>query len=859
MAAAGTAFKATAQTYTVTASGGSGINLSLVSDTATPAVLSGIEVYAAHAGGVANPTMDLQVSPDGGTTWTTIASGLTMDAFGRGSYVWTIPTTEAPGNDFLIRAVADEGSHAQGVSNQPFLIANNGIDYYVNDGSTVGDVYTTAPGNDANSGKTPDAPMASLEALLAAYTFEPGDIIYVDTGDYDLLHNLVLGPQDSGVTIVGPSGAVALFNRGNTNSGSYVVQMAGATDVTLENLQLTGGSYGVYAPAGAGSTGLTVSGSTLFANASAGAFLGSGNDDASFINDTVYGIPDQPGAVQGTGIAINSADALLTGNIVYDSSGVGLALSGASADVSGNTAYGDADGISVSGSGSTVNGNTVFDNTSAGIAVSGSVTVSDNTVYGQTGSATGISLTQGAVATGNVVYGNATGIAASYGGSVSDNRVYDNSGAGIVAVLGSIAVQGNDVYGNGTGIDLGEYYTGTVSNNVLEGNTTAGIHDQASPYGGPQYLDNNTIVAEAGNGIQVDGGTVNAELLNNILWAQAGYDIAVAADSEVGFQSDYDLFYATETGMVASWQGQSILTQPDWFYETGNDPHGQFANPQFVDESGPDGVTGFSTAPVGPPVVIDDSSASGFSVTGSWSQQTNGGYLGEHLTAAAGDNTATATWTFTGLTPGADLRARRLLAIRRLPGCQRRTLHRPRWWHRRRLPPRRPVRRLLRHHRQRLRIPVPGRLRRLGHHPDGHALQQRQQHGRGRRRPPPGDRWRPRRRRRLPAPDRLAGRRRRRPRLLLLPGARTQRRPHRPRRLRRHGRRHPQPGPGRAGPLPERPGEVPGRTAGHHRLANRRVDDDGSGGPGRRWRRRRRQLRPRPVPDLHRLVQPLVQ
>ena len=62
VADAGVAFKATAMTYTVTASGGQGINLSLVNDTATPAVLSGIEVYAANAGGVANPTVNLQVS-----------------------------------------------------------------------------------------------------------------------------------------------------------------------------------------------------------------------------------------------------------------------------------------------------------------------------------------------------------------------------------------------------------------------------------------------------------------------------------------------------------------------------------------------------------------------------------------------------------------------------------------------------------------------------------------------------------------------------------------------------------------------------------------------------------------------------
>ena len=344
---------------------------------------------------------------------------------------------------------------------------------------------------------------------------------------------------------------------------------------------------------------------------------------------------------------------LLTGNTVYDSSSVGLSLSGADAGVSGNTAYGDADGISVSGSGSTVSGNTVFDNNSAGIAASGSVTVSDNTVYGQTGGAHRHLHHIRRRRDGE------RGLRQRHRHRRKLRRGGDRqprlrqSGVGISAVLGSIAVQGNDVYGNGTGIDLGGYYTGTVSNNVLEGNTTAGIHDQASPYGGPQYLDNNTIVAEAGNGIQVDGGTATRSCSTT----SSGRSRATTSRWLRTARSVSRATTISSTPPGRGWsppgRGKTSSPNPTGSTSTGNDPHGQFANPQFVDESGPDGVTGFSTAPVGPPVVIDDSSASGFSDNGSWTQQTNGGYLGEYLTAAAGDNTATATWTFTGLTPGA--------------------------------------------------------------------------------------------------------------------------------------------------------------------------------------------------------------
>ncbi len=344
---------------------------------------------------------------------------------------------------------------------------------------------------------------------------------------------------------------------------------------------------------------------------------------------------------------------MLTGDTAYDSPGAGFSLGGPGADVSGNTAYGDAYGISVGGPGSTVSGNTVFDNADAGINASGSVVVSGNTVYGQTGNATGIALSSGAQASGNVVYNNATGIDISSGGLVSDNQVYGNAGAGIAASSGVITIQGNHVYGNAVGVDLGAYFSGTVSNNVLEGNTAAGIHDHASPYGGVQELANNTIDAETGDAVQVDGGVTNAHLLNNILWAQAGYDIVVAADSQVGFQSDYNLFDTTGAGKLASWQGQDILTQPDWFYETGNDLHGQFGDPQFVNPAGADGVLGYSAAPVGSPITIDDSSSSGFALTGSWTQSTTGGYLGDFWTTPPGDANATASWTFTGLTPGA--------------------------------------------------------------------------------------------------------------------------------------------------------------------------------------------------------------
>ena len=355
--------------------------------------------------------------------------------------MWTVPATETPGSDYLIRAIANVGGDPKGVSTQPFLIASAAKDFYVNDSSTVGDVYTTAPGNNANSGTSPDQPMANLAALLAAYNFGPGDTIYVDNGTYDLLRDVILAPQDSGVTIVGPSTGAAVLDRGDTNSSIYTVELAGATSVTLDQLQITDGYDGVYASNTAGSTGLTLENSTISANNQYGVYLDSGNDDATLTGNTVFGIAGSTNQGQNTGLYLASNEDTVSGNTVYQNGGTGIAVSSARDDlVSNNTVHANANGISVSTVSNTtgtdrvtVSGNTVFDNTVAGIAATGSL-VTGNTVYGQLApSAVGIQAYSSEIAD-NVVYTNVTGISGQYS-LIHGNRLYNNSSAaGLCAV-----------------------------------------------------------------------------------------------------------------------------------------------------------------------------------------------------------------------------------------------------------------------------------------------------------------------------------------------------------------------------------------------------------------------------------------
>ena len=100
------------------------------------------------------------------------------------------------------------------------MIAPAGHTYYINDGSKTGDVYTTAVGSDANSGKTPDAPMASLASLLSFYHLQPGDTVYIDSGTYNLSSDLKSRPKfcrypGNPIQIIG-AGATTILARSGT-------------------------------------------------------------------------------------------------------------------------------------------------------------------------------------------------------------------------------------------------------------------------------------------------------------------------------------------------------------------------------------------------------------------------------------------------------------------------------------------------------------------------------------------------------------------------------------------------------------------------------------------------------------------
>ncbi len=592
---AGTYDKATTQTFmNVIASGGQGIHLELVNDTANyPAILSGIELSQANPLGVASPTVNLQLSTDNGDTWTTLASGLAMDAYGHGSYSWTVGSTPTLGNTALIRVQANDGSQPTGVS-QPFLIAPMTHDFYVNDSSTVGDFFTTAVGNNANSGGSPDKPVADLTTLFNAYTFGPLDVVHVDTGNYTLLQNLVIPAADAGVTIQGPTlGTGAVLNRGNTSTGSEAIQFAGATGVTLENLQLTGGYDGL---TGTGANNLLISNCQIYGNSTYGIYLDASSSGVQLAGNTVHDNHSEDIYLLGT-------NAIVTGNTAYNSS-YGIDVEGGGT-ISGNTTYGNSStGIYASGSPGSpviVSGNTVSGNRGNGISASSYVQVTGNTVYNNSyfSSTVGIYLSGSAQASQNVVHDNSIGIESSNGGTVSSNRVYHNANQGIYIFSGSTSVLGNTVYSNSIGIQGGTGspygYYGQIANNLVYANSNEGIELQYA-YNGAQ-VTNNTVYQPVGDAVLVQGGSQNVTLRNNILWVLAGYDLNVDPSSQIGFNSNSNLFYkgTDPNAHIGLWNNTQYNTLAAWQAASSEGQHSLYGNPDFVNIQGSDNVLGYST------------------------------------------------------------------------------------------------------------------------------------------------------------------------------------------------------------------------------------------------------------------------
>jgi parallel beta-helix repeat protein len=114
--------------------------------------------------------------------------------------------------------------------------------WYVNNASTVGDVYTTVVGSDANDGRSPSTPKLTIAAVAALWS--QGDTIYLDAGTFTELvvidtDYISLIGKDSITSIIDPPGLA-------TTPGLWAITADTLVGLTIRNLGMTGAYDGIH-------------------------------------------------------------------------------------------------------------------------------------------------------------------------------------------------------------------------------------------------------------------------------------------------------------------------------------------------------------------------------------------------------------------------------------------------------------------------------------------------------------------------------------------------------------------------------------------------------------------------------------
>jgi hypothetical protein len=449
---------------------------------------------------------------------------------------------------------------------------------------------------------TADGP--ALFQTISAGAADTGSFVWtpsangIDYGTYRtfdpvLLSGTVGVGDDEGFTLTGPigEGRTAAVRFANVLTVAPLLDLNAADFMTVSNLTLSGGQYGLYAHNQ--STHLTARNVTANANSLDGVRVQGGSDGAALEGVTAIGNGrfgvyasgpidhltgstvslnhstgidlEQPGAVRVENNTVTSN--LGIGVYVYNPGNLGQAVVG-NADVAQGK------------------GNVVAGNAGHGIEGYGNVLVAGNTISGSAAfNDAGIYLTSGGAASANVVFDNYTGISSDSGAPIANNRVYHNANVGIDARLGTVS--GNVVYSNAVGITTAN---GSLRNNLVYANGTQGVLVTGS---GAQVV-NNTVYQTAGDAVHLADNLNGVQLRNNVLWAAgAGFAVNVPTSSQVGFGSDYNLLYATGAGRVGNWQGAARQTLPAWQAASSGDDNSLSLDPRFVNTARADGILGW--------------------------------------------------------------------------------------------------------------------------------------------------------------------------------------------------------------------------------------------------------------------------
>ena len=110
--------------------------------------------------------------------------------------------------------------------------------WYVNDGSTTGDVFCSAVGNNANNGSSTSTPKRSLKNAYALAA--SGDVIYIDAGTYsDSLLTIPVAVRNGSITLIGAGTELTIFD-GSSGTKKFLSQSGYTENLTLQDFTISG-------------------------------------------------------------------------------------------------------------------------------------------------------------------------------------------------------------------------------------------------------------------------------------------------------------------------------------------------------------------------------------------------------------------------------------------------------------------------------------------------------------------------------------------------------------------------------------------------------------------------------------------
>ena len=358
--------------------------------------------------------------------------------------------------------------------------------YYVNDISTVGDIYCSAIGSDANLG-TAAAPFLTLGKAVT--TAAAGDIIYVDAGTYiNTTNSQAININISkNLSIIGAGSTKTIFDNNNRSADSnYWISVTGVTSFTITGIYCINYNNAV---GGNGQTVLSISNSsgvtitdveTDYNRAGGGnsAIVVAGSTTATFNAGGSNCNPAQA-SIAGGGFLVTGAN----NNLSFTN----YSFSGNSVDVSGGS------GLRIASTATTITiANSIFQGNKNGSASAGAA------LY--LGSATTVNITNSRFVSNSVSYTNG----ATYGGAIG-------AIAGTINVTGSV-FQGNSngTSGRGGAIGINGNVTINLNTCTFTGNVGNSGNDIYSRGTGTINVNNCTFPA-TGTSIFQAGGAINVQ------------------------------------------------------------------------------------------------------------------------------------------------------------------------------------------------------------------------------------------------------------------------------------------------------------------------------------------------------------